>query len=312
MRDEINGTWLSPETVVFHVIKHMTQAAPSKSRSPRRRWTRAALLLLSLYGLTVVVLVACEDRIAFPGWTFGWGFNRRLDPPTAAVEQFAIRTADGNSIHAWWLPAPGWKPAQGAVIYMHGNGKSISNCGKSLLRWQKELNTAALGFDYPGFGESTGTPNEQSCYAATQAAFDWLVREKKVAAHDIIVVGQSMGGAMAVDLASQRPCRMLITSGAFSSFPDIAQDHFFWMPARYLVRSRFDSVGKISRVNTPVFVTHGDGDHVVPYAQGEQLFAAAREPKRFYTEPGQHHAQPKTRAFFQAVRQFLAETDSSR
>lgn len=258
---------------------------------------------------TVVVVVACEDRIAFPGWTFGWGFNRRSDPPKAAVEQFAIRTADGNSIQAWWLPSPEWKAEQGAVIYLHGNGGNVARGANSLLRWQKELHTGVLGFDYPGFGKSTGQPNEQSCFAASQAAFDWLVHEKKVAARDIIVVGQSMGGAMAVHLASRQPCRMLITSGAFSSFPDIAQNHFFWMPARYLVRSRFDNLGKIARVGTPVFITHGAADHVVPYAQGEQLFAAAREPKRFYSEPGQHHAQPKSPAFFQAVRGFLAETE---
>jgi fermentation-respiration switch protein FrsA (DUF1100 family) len=283
----------------------VTQSSPISSLPRRRRWLRAALGLSSVYLLAVVVLVACQNRIAFPGWTY----SRWLDPPAkAVVEEAVVRAADGNAIHAWWLPPAGWTPRQGAVIYVHGNGKNVSNCGRTLLRWQKELNTGVLGFDYPGFGKSTGSPNEQSCYAASQAAFDWLVHEKRVAAADIIVLGQSMGGAMAVELAIRQQCRMLITSGAFSSFPEIAQDQFFWMPARYLTRLRFDSVGKMGRVAAPVFITHGAGDHVVPYAHGGQLLAAAREPKRFYSEPGQHHAQPKTPAFFQAVREFLAET----
>lgn len=285
----------------------MTHASPFWNESRRRRWTRVALFLLALYVLTAGVIVACEDRIAFPGWTFGKANSR--PPGGVPVEEVAIRASDGNSLQGWWLRSPAWTPERGAVIYLHGNSENLSQCGRSLVRWRDELQKGVLGFDYPGFGTSTGQPNEQSCYAASQAAFEWLVREKKVAPRDIIVVGQSMGGAMAVDLAGRQRCRMLITSGAFSSFPEMAQHRFFWMPARWLVRSRFDNLGKIGRVGAPVFIAHGAADHVVPYAQGEQLFAAARAPKRFYSEPGQHHAQPKSRAFFEAVRAFLQETE---
>lgn len=99
-------------------------------------------------------------------------------PPGAVVEDLKIPSADGNSIHAWWLPPPVNAPTTDALIYVHGNRENLSTCAKTLLRWNSELNTGVLGFDYPGFGRSTGTPNEQSCYAAAQAAFDWLVIEK--------------------------------------------------------------------------------------------------------------------------------------
>jgi fermentation-respiration switch protein FrsA (DUF1100 family) len=262
--------------------------------------------LLALYGLTVLMLFFGQERLAFAGWTFPkpWlGF-----PEGAAVEAQTIRAADGNAIEAWWLPPPGWTPAKGALIYIHGNSENLSTCGTTLVRWRDQLQTGVLGFDYPGFGHSTGRPREQSCYTAAEASFVWLVREKKVVPRDIIVVGQSLGGAVATELASRRPCRMLLTSGAFTSFPDAAQSRYFWLPARHLVHLRFDNLSKMKELRTPVFIAHGTDDHTVPPSQAERLFAAAGEPRHFHLVPDGRHSHPKTPEFFEAVRQFLRET----
>ncbi len=194
---------------------------PIRGSLRTRRWRRVGAWLLAAYALAVLVIVVGQDRLAFPEWTFRkpWiGF-----PANANVEEFAVQAGDGNSIGAWWLPPRGWTPANGALIYAHGNGENISTNGKVLVQWRDELQTGVLGFDYPGYGHSTGTPDEQSCYASAQAVFDWLVREKKVLPGDIVVAGQSMGGAMATELASRQRCRMLVTSSAFTSFPDVAQ-----------------------------------------------------------------------------------------
>ncbi len=274
--------------------------------SRQRRWARLATLALYLYVLHLGLLLWFEYRLAFPGWTF----NKHWAGPPAGVvvEELALDTSDGNTVQAWWLPPPGWTPAQGALIYAHGNGENLSNCGGHLRRWRDELKTGVIGFDYPGFANSTGTPNEASCYAAAQATFDWLVEEKEVAARDIIVVGQSMGGAMATELAARQECRMLITAATYTSFPDMAQQRFFWIPGRYLVRLQFDNLGKVAKMRTPVFITHGTADHVVPFSHGERLYEGAHEPKRFYAMPGHPHAHPHTPEFYEAVRAFLAET----
>jgi len=258
--------------------------------------------------VTILVLVTAQERLAFPGWTFpkAWvGF-----PAGSAIEEFTVASADGNSIQAWWLPPPAGISTSDAdaLIYFHGNGGNLSTCGKAMVQWNRELRTGVLGFDYPGFGHSTGKPNEQSCFAAGQAAFDWLIREKKIAASHIILVGQSIGGAVATELASRRPCRLLLTSGAFTSFPDAAQHRYFWTPARYLVRLQFNNLEKIGKLQTPVFITHGTNDRVVPFSQGVRLAEAATGAKRFYPVAGQGHSQPKASDFYEAVRQFLIET----
>ena len=279
---------------------------PFWTASPWRRVARIATFALALYVLHLAVLLWFEYRLAFPGWTFN---KRWVGPPAdIVVEDLALDTSDGNTIQAWWLPPPGWTPAQGALIYSHGNGENLSNCGGHLRRWRDELNTGVIGYDYPGFANSTGKPNEASCYAAAEAAFAWLVNEKNVAARDIIVVGQSMGGAMATELASRHECRMLITAGTYTSFPDMAANRFPWIPGRYLVRLQFDNIGKVANMRTPVFITHGTADHVVPFAHGERLYEAAHEPKRWYPMPGHPHSHPDTKGFYDAVREFLAET----
>ena len=279
---------------------------PFWTSSRKRRFARTLTFALYVYVFHVVLLLWFEYRLAFPGWTFNkhWA----AIPVGVVVEELALDAADGNTIQAWWLPPAGWTPAHGAVLYSHGNGENLSNCGRHLKLWRDELNVGALGYDYPGFANSTGTPNEASCYAAAQAAFDWLVNVKKVAPCDIIVVGQSMGGAMATELAVRHDCRMLITAGTYTSFPDITQHRFFWIPGRYLVRLQFDNLSKIATIRTPVFVAHGMVDSSIPISQGERLFEAAPEPKRFYPMQNHPHMHPERPDFYAAVRKFLAET----
>jgi fermentation-respiration switch protein FrsA (DUF1100 family) len=274
-------------------------------------WRRAAISLFGIYALTALGLVVFEDRLAFPGWTLRkpWAGP----PARTVIEDVTIAATDGNRIEAWWLPSPRWTPPQGAIIYLHGNGEDLPACARTLIKWRNELHMGVLGFDYPGFGRSTGKPGEQSCAAAAEACFDWLVREKKIAPEEIIVVGQSMGGAVATELVCQRPCRLLVTSGAFTSFPDVAQYRFFWMPARYLVCLRFDNLGKMKTMKTPVFIAHGTDDHVVPFSHGERLFEAApRGSKRFYPILGHGHSHPKSAGFYEAVRQFLGEMKTAK
>lgn len=286
------------------------EAEPQRTRTRSPRLFRILLWLAGAYAVTLLVLILGEDRLAFPGWTI---HKPWLAPPAkTVVEEEKIATTDGNTIEGWWLPVADWTPEKGAVLYLHGNGENLSSCGKALRNWRNELQMPVIGIDYPGFGYSTGTPNEQSCYAAAKAALDWIVREKKVPVQNVVVIGQSMGGAMATEIASRQRCRLLVTSGAFTSFPEIAQHHYCSLPACYLVRSQFDNLSKMRTMETPVLIAHGTDDHTVPFAHGELLYAAAAGQKRFYPVPGHGHSQPNSDEFYGAVREFLRETSSAR
>ncbi|HLQ46365.1 MAG TPA: alpha/beta hydrolase [Planctomycetaceae bacterium] len=229
------------------------------------------------------------------------------DPPPSEIHAHDVELAlgDGVTIHAWWCPTESWEPNKGALLYCHGNAGNLSFRGPNIARFQQSLGIAVLIFDYPGFGRSTGRPTEAGCYAAADAAYDWLIAKQNIAPKDVILYGRSLGGAVATELATRKPHRALVLASSFTSIPDMAQTTFPWLPARWLVRNRFDNLAKIAQCVGPVFVAHGTADSLIPFAHGERLFAAAREPKQFRAMSGLEHNHAPDETFYDALGEFL-------
>ncbi len=271
-----------------------------------RRLLRIPVFLVYLHILVIAILLPLENRLLFPTWA---GANDWHPPDEALhVREVMLTSGDGTAIHAWFIAPPHWKPSWGAVHYSHGNGGNLSTRQDRLARWRLELNRAVLIYDYPGYGKSGGKPTEAGCYAAAEAAHAYLVEEQQVPAGEVILLGSSLGGAMATELATRHDNRMLVLVGSFTSFPDMAQKTIPWLPVRWLVSNRMDNLERIDRVRGPVFIAHGSDDSVVPCWMGEKLAEKAKEPKRFLRLEGHPHMHPYQPEFFAAVRQFLDET----
>src|SRR5262249_37012499 len=146
---------------------------------------------------------------------------------------------------------------QRILLFCHGNGGNLSHRAWEIGEWQRRLGDSVLIFDYPGYGRSDGKPSEQGCYAAADAAYQWLLEEKHVAPEQIVIYGGSLGGAVAVELALRHDHRALVLQDTFTSIPDMAQHQYPWLPARWLVRQQFDSLAKIGQCRRPVFIAHG-------------------------------------------------------
>jgi fermentation-respiration switch protein FrsA (DUF1100 family) len=271
-----------------------------------RRTGRFVVFTCLLYVSTFVLLLALEDRLLFPGAN---GARPWHEPPDfLRVREVTLDSATGARIHAWFSAPEGWEPRQGAILLSHGNRGNVSCLSGRAHHWRQATGRAVLLYDYPGYGKSSGRPSEGGCYAAGEAALRWLEAVARVPASEVILVGESMGGAVATELATRHAVRLLVLHGAFTSFPDMAQMRVPIYPSRYLVRNRMDNEAKIGRVRCPVLITHGTADAIVPLHQGERLFAAAAEPKRFVRMEGHGHGPPVTADFFERVRTFLAET----
>lgn len=273
--------------------------------SRTRRIARYIVFACYLYVGVLFVLLALEDRLLFPGATFGRPWSE--PPDYLQIRQLTLTSTHGESINAWFSAPEGWTPQAGAILFSHGNGINLSRLSDRAFRWRQSLGRAVLLYDYPGYGQSSGRPSEAGCYAAGEAAFHWLIEEAQVPAGEIILVGESLGGAVATELATQHIVRLLVLHGAFTSFPDMAQLRVPFYPARYLVRNRMDNVAKIGLIHCPLLLTHGTADAVVPFNQGERLLAAAHEPKRFIRREGHGHESPGTADFFETVKLFLTE-----
>lgn len=282
------------------------------------RWRRLGRLLVFLFYAqlgVVLVLLALENRILYPGAY--WPSTRVAPSAELGATELTLYTDDGVGIHAWWLVPPGWEPKHGAVLFSHGNGYHLAmGQGGAIPLWRDKLRPegqprpAVLAYDYPGYGKSQGRPSEAGCYAAAHAAYHWLIAQQ-VPPSEIILVGESLGTAMATELAVQYPHRLLVLVAPFTSIPDMAQRMVVFLPVRWLVRNQLDTRARIGQVLAPVLISHGDADSVVPFDMGQTLYEAAPEPKRFYHIPGGNHMHPMNPAFFAAVREML-ETPPAR
>ncbi|HTU21125.1 MAG TPA: alpha/beta hydrolase [Gemmataceae bacterium] len=276
-------------------------------RSWKHRVARFAVYTAVCYVAVMAFLLLLEDR-----FLHGRRVVQLIRPPSGiAVENVEMTSSRGERIHAWWTTPKDWQPEQGAVLFCHGNGGNLSYRGRALSHWIDELGQAVLLFDYPGYGRSSGEPSETSCYAAGDAAYDWLRQIQKVPPERLILYGGSLGGGVAIDLAHRRPHRALVLVASFTSFPDMAQVCFPWLPGRWLVRNRFDNLGKIAGCRGPVFIAHAPQDALIPFAQGQRLFAAASEPKQFFPLLNYRHNDLPTTDFYPALRAFLAECEST-
>lgn len=236
-----------------------------------------------------------------------------IEPPTIplAVEDVQLQSSDGTRLHAWWCPLKANQEVSetGAMLYCHGNAGNLSHRGGGIPAWQRSLGVPVLIFDYPGYGRSEGKPSEAGCYAAADAAYDWLTKTRGVPPSRLILYGGSLGGAVAVDLASRRPQRALVLVNTFTSIPDVGQMMYPWLPVHWIMRNRFESVAKIGRCQGPVFIAHGDCDEVIPFVLGQRLFAAAHEPKKFLPLAGCSHNDHLGNDFHVALVQFLSEVE---
>src|SRR5262249_30225810 len=133
-------------------------------------------------------------------------------------------------------------------------------------------------YDYRGYGRSAGRPTETGVYRDAEAAFDAVTRAGTPPG-DVVCFGESLGGAVSIELALRRPCRAVAVVATFTALRDVARAHYG--PRAFLAGDRVDSIRRVRDLRVPFFAAHGRADEIVPFALGERLAAAAPEPKRF-------------------------------
>jgi fermentation-respiration switch protein FrsA (DUF1100 family) len=216
-----------------------------------------------------------------------------------------LRAPDGNKIHARWFRNP---KGTGAVIYCPGNAGNLEHRGELVTELAAHLGKSVLIFDYPGYGQSKGQPSEAGCYTAADAAYDWLIRTEGIPAPEIVIYGESLGGGVAVDLASREPHRALVLVRTFTSVPDVA-DAQMSVPIGWMLSNRFNSLEKIKKCERPIFIAYADKDRLIPVPQAHQLRAASHSRAELFNLSGLGHNDPPGPDFYVALRKFLEKND---
>ena len=247
-----------------------------------RRLVFPALRLVAVLCLLGGLLLLFETRfIYFPSR----GYDATPSGLGLAHEDVWLTAEDGVRIHGWYLPVP---RARWVTLVSHGNAGNISHRLDRALLLQARLRSSVFLYDYRGYGASEGSPDEAGTYRDARAAYRYLAEQKQVKADELVLFGESLGSAVSLELALSRPAAALVLEAPFTSVRDMARTTIF-APFAPFVRTRYESLARISRLRMPLLVVQGDRDEIVPPAQGRRLFDAAPEPKRYFAIPGAGH-----------------------
>ena len=281
---------------------------------PARRVFRRELLI----GAAVALMLGCT------AFFFGlrWLESLMTFRPERMSEQ-EYKAAPAGAELAWLPSSPGihlrgWffesqsKPAIATIIFFHGNGGNISNVGWLGQRFAKHGFNVLL-FDYRGYGASEGAATDEAgLYADGYAALSFVTKGKEISPNQIILYGQSLGTAVAAEVAQHGNFGAVVLESGFSSASSLADTAVPWLPRclHFLGKNRFESAQKLANVRAPILIAHGDPDRTIPTSEAQILFASANEPKKLLIVPGAGHVVFGNggEQYLNQVEQFMRDT----
>ena len=260
------------------------------------RWALAAYLVVLL------LLLLLENTLLYPAPRYPVG-----DWAAAELvrEEAWFTSADGTKLHGWLFAHD---EPRAVILYAHGNGDCVAYLGPFLAAMRDKLRVSIFAFDYRGYGRSEGAPFEKGILDDARAAQAWLAERTSKRPDELVLMGRSLGGGVAVDLAALDGARGLVLQNTFTSLPDAAARLYPWAPVRWLMKNRYDSLAKIHAYEGPIFASHGTLDDLVPMDLGRRLFDAAPSPRKtFFVIEGAGHNTPEPREYYEALDRWLED-----
>ena len=260
-------------------------------------------VVAACYGLLVVVVYFMQGRMLYLAGVPGRALTMTPTDVGMDYQDVSIKTSDGVMLHGWFIDG---RSSQ-VLVFFHGNAGNISHRLDSIAQFV-DLGLSVLIIDYRGYGQSGGRTTEKGIYRDADAAWRYLIDSRGMVASDIVIFGRSLGASVAARLAAQHQPLALILESSFTSVPDIAQDIYPWLPARWLSRLNHATRDFVQDVRCPVLVIHSRDDEIIPFHHGETIFASANEPRTLLAIRGTHNDAflRDERAYVEGLRTFLS------
>jgi fermentation-respiration switch protein FrsA (DUF1100 family) len=276
-------------------------------RSPAARAWRFARPFVVGYLIILLGMLFLETKLVYPIPPLSWG---NWKPIAFTYEDVLFTSADDTLLNGWLIPRENSKHA---VLYCHGNGEDIANVGDFAAELGQALDATVFIFDYRGYGHSAGSPTEAGCIADGCAAQEWLAQKMGIKPNEVVLIGRSLGSAVAVGIAAENGARALVLDSAFATMPDVAALHYPWLPVRWIMKNRYDNLTRIHKYNGPVLQVHGSADSLIPISQAKLLFDAVPNPdKMWVTFDGLDHNHDRPSTWYKMLASFLKTAGGSK
>ena len=280
-------------------MRHIKAESQLHRRTGRVAWRIVRSLAVG-YLLMLLMLSILERWLVFPAPS---PHGADWQPAGLEFEDVYFTGADGTRLHGWFVPH---KSPRAIVLYFHGNGEDVPRLANRLQRLHDHIDVAVFAWDYRGYGRSEGTPHESNVIDDGRLAVQWLAERTGAAPESLVLMGRSLGGAVAIAIAAEQPVRGLVLDRTFARLTDAAAVHFPWIPVRWLMKNRFWSVDRIVDYDGPLLQTHCTADEVIPFEMAEQLFEASPSTsKMFLRVEGGNHNGPLPDACYEVLVDFL-------
>ncbi|XOB91936.1 alpha/beta hydrolase [Pseudomonadota bacterium 24LQ007] len=283
---------------------------------PTRLLLSARTTLVTLLAIAALLQTGCSSVFFYPdNATYITPDRLNLD-----FEDVYLDTADGENLHGWWLPALTDEPAKGTIYYLHGNAQNVSAHILNVA-WLPEQGYNVFTIDYRGYGQSTGAPDIEGALHDVETGLRWLAHQEHTEDRPLYLLGQSLGGALGIALASEWTQRNeqpaldgIILDGTFSGFRYIAREKLdlFWLtwpfqyPLSWTIPNDYEGTDRIAGVSpVQVMIIHSVRDGIIPFEHGVRLYEAAEQPKEFLQTDTPHAATFVIPAYREAVLEFM-------
>jgi fermentation-respiration switch protein FrsA (DUF1100 family) len=251
-----------------------SSSSPDAHKGRRMLFVALRIAILVYLGL-LLLLVLFQTTLIFPA-TRGITGSPRLRGWDYEEVRLPV---NGHTTCGWFLPVDN---PRGTVLFSHGNGGNLDLWYEAMDVY-RALGFNVLVYDYGGYGHSTGRPSERRCYDDARAMWNWLTRERGVPPDRIVLIGRSLGSAVAAQIATEVTPGALVLESPFRSVRLLARRSFPFLPVGLFLRHKFDTEAKIAGVHVPTLFVHSRDDTLVPLAHGQHLYNLANPPKDFLT-----------------------------
>ena len=252
----------------------------------------------AVYLLYCGALFLLQRQMIFPRYLMGAPASQPTE--IRGVETFWVETAQGR-VEAWYLPPDRATAPAPAIIFAHGNAERIDLCTGELMPFTA-LGIGVLLVEYPGYGQSSGTPSQKSITAAFLAAYDMLAARHDVDPSKNVFYGRSLGGGAVCALAAERPAAALILASTFTGIRSMASRYL--VPG-FMVRDPFDNLTVVRNFSGPVLIVHGRYDDIIPFHHGTTLQKAAHRATLLAYDCGHNDCPPDAERFWRDIASFL-------